>query len=70
MVPGGLDISVSSTSFQKSNVGWPQQPPTGKMIKPVNNWIFDYPFHKNGPVLVILMPGMIQPLESGSSLMK
>ena len=24
---GGLDIWVSSTSFQKSNIGWPQQPP-------------------------------------------
>ena len=25
---GGLDISVSSTSFQKNDIGWPQQPPT------------------------------------------
>ena len=25
---GGLDIWVSSISFQKSNIGWPQQPPT------------------------------------------
>ena len=24
---GGVDILVSSTSFQKSNIGWPQQPP-------------------------------------------
>ena len=24
----GSDIWVSSTSFQKSNIGWPQQPPT------------------------------------------
>ena len=24
----GSDILVSSTSFQKSNIGWPQQPPT------------------------------------------
>ena len=30
----------------------------------VKNWIFDNPFHKKGPVLVILVPGMIQP--SGS----
>ena len=22
----GFDFSVSSTSFQKSNIGWPQQP--------------------------------------------
>ena len=27
---GGLDFCVSSTSFQKSNVGWPQQPLTEK----------------------------------------
>ena len=25
---GGYDFCVSSTSFQKSNLGWPQQPPT------------------------------------------
>ena len=27
---GGLDFCVSSTSFQKSNIGWPQQPLTEK----------------------------------------
>ena len=30
---GGLDIWVSWTSFQKSNISWPQQPPTGKVLK-------------------------------------
>jgi hypothetical protein len=25
---GNLDFCVSSTSFQKSNIGWPQQPLT------------------------------------------
>ena len=30
---GGLDFCVSSTSFQKSNIGWPQQPPTEKLLK-------------------------------------
>ena len=25
---GDLDNCVPSTSFQKSNIGWPQQPPT------------------------------------------
>ena len=25
---GGVDICVSSTSFQKNYIGWPQQPPT------------------------------------------
>ena len=31
----------------------------------VKNWIFDDPFHKKGWVLVILVPGMIQPSGSG-----
>ena len=30
---GGLDISVSSTRFEKNNMGWPQQPPTEKVVK-------------------------------------
>ena len=30
---GGLEIWVSSTSFQKSNIGWPQQPPKEKVLK-------------------------------------
>ena len=29
----GLDIWVSSTSFQTSDIGWPQQPPTEKVLK-------------------------------------
>ena len=28
MASRGLDIRVSSTSFQKNNIDWPQQPPT------------------------------------------
>ena len=28
---GGFTISVSSASFQKSSIGWPQQPPTEKV---------------------------------------
>jgi hypothetical protein len=28
-----LEICVSSTSFQKNDIGWPQQPPTEKMLK-------------------------------------
>jgi hypothetical protein len=36
----------------------------------VKNWIVDDPFHKKGPVLVILVPGMIQPSGSGSFLVK
>ena len=30
---GGLDIWVSSTSFQKSNIGWPHQPSKEKFLK-------------------------------------
>ena len=30
----GLPICVSSTSFQKSSIGWPQQPPTVKVGPP------------------------------------
>ena len=58
---GGLGIWVSSTSFQKSNIGWPQQPPTEKLPISVKIWIFDNTFYKKGLVLVILVPGMIQP---------
>jgi hypothetical protein len=28
---GVYDILVLSTSFQKSNIGWPQQPPTERV---------------------------------------
>ena len=28
---GGLEFCVSSTSFQKSNMGWPQQPLTERV---------------------------------------
>ena len=35
---GGLEICVSSTSFQKSSIGWPQQPPTEEVLE--FNWIF------------------------------
>jgi hypothetical protein len=30
---GGFTIWVSSTSFQKSSISWPQQPPTEKVLK-------------------------------------
>ena len=36
----------------------------------VKIWIFDDPFHKKGPVLVILRPLMINPSNSVSSLRK
>ena len=28
---GGLEICVSSTSFQKNDIGWPQRPPTERV---------------------------------------
>jgi hypothetical protein len=34
----------------------------------VKNWIFDNPFYKKGPVLVIFVPEMIEPSGSGSFL--
>jgi hypothetical protein len=40
------------------------------VLKPVKNWIFDDPFHKNGPVLVILVPGIIEPSGSVNFMMK
>ena len=36
----------------------------------VKNWIFDDPFHKKLPVLVILVPVMIRPSGSGGFLRK
>ena len=48
----GLDIWVSSTSFQKSNIGWPQQPPTeiGPKIQHDISWFYHFFFlskHQN-----------------------
>ena len=40
---GGLEICVSSTSFQINDNGWPQQPPTEKMLK------FNIIFHDSTP---------------------
>ena len=31
MASGGVDICVSSTSFQKNDIGWPQQPLTERV---------------------------------------
>ena len=43
MALGGVDIWVSSIFFQKSNIDWPQQPPTEKVLK------FDMIFHDSTP---------------------
>ena len=42
---GGVDICDSSTSFQKNDFGWPQQPPTEKVLK--FNMIFHDSTQKN-----------------------
>jgi hypothetical protein len=39
----GLEICVSSTSFQKNNIGWPQQPQTERVLK------FNMIFHNSTP---------------------
>ena len=33
MGSGGVDFCVSSTSFQKNNIGWPKQPQTERVLK-------------------------------------
>ena len=33
MASGGYDFCVSSTTFQKCNIGWPQQSPTENLLK-------------------------------------
>ena len=65
-----VDICVSSISFQKSDISWPQQPPTEIVLISVKNWIFDGPFPKKGPELVLLVTGMIQPSQSVIFFMK
>ena len=55
---GGFTIWVLSTSFQKSSIGWPGQPPTEKGLDISKKLGFDDPFHKKGRVLV---KRMIQP---------
>ena len=48
MVPGGfrrIALFVSSTSFEKNDIGWPQQPLTAKVLK--FNMIFHDPTQKN-----------------------
>jgi hypothetical protein len=40
---GGVGICVSSNSFQKSDIGWPQQPLTEKVLK------FNRIFHDSTP---------------------
>jgi hypothetical protein len=42
---GGVDIWVSSICFQKSNIDWPQQPPTEKVLE------FNIIFHDSTPQL-------------------
>ena len=55
-----------STSLQKSNIGWPQQPLTERVPNISENLIFGDPFHKTGPILVILVPRIVRPSGSGN----
>ena len=48
MASGGLEICVSSTSFQKNSIGWPQQPPAQEVSDISEKLDFDDPFHKKG----------------------
>ena len=43
---GGLDICVSSTNFQKIDIGWPQQPPTERVSDISEKFDFGDLFHK------------------------
>ena len=61
---GGLDIWVLSISFQKSCIGWPQQPLTERISDISEKLGFWWSIPKKGESLVILVPGKIQP--SGS----
>ena len=66
----GSTIWVLSTSFQKSKSAGLNSLRQKKYQISVKNWIFDDPFHKKGPLLVILVPRMIQPSGSVNFLMK
>ena len=54
----GLLICVSSTSFQKSSIGWPQQPPTEKVLK------FNLIFHDSTPKNYLKFSDLKPPLIS------
>jgi hypothetical protein len=66
----GLHIYVLSSSFQKNDIGWPQQPLQEEYQISVKNWIFEDPFHKKGLVLFIWLLGMIKSSGSVIVLMK
>ena len=70
MASGGVDIWVSSTSFQKSNIGRPQQPPKGRVPDISKKLDFWWSIPQKGLVLIIWVLGMIQPSGSVIFLMK
>jgi hypothetical protein len=61
----GLEIWVSSTSFQKINIGWPPISLQQKGYRISVILIFDDPFHKKWLLLVILVWLMIKPSGLG-----
>ena len=66
----GFDFCVSTTSFQKNNIGWPQQPLKERVQISVKNLIFEDSIHIKGPVFVILVTRMITQSGTGSFLRK
>ena len=48
MASGGADICVSSTSFQKNDIGWPQQPPTERVSDISEKWDFWWSMPQKG----------------------
>ena len=70
MASRGLHICVLSTSFQKNDIDWPQQPLQEENQPSVKNWIFDDLFHKKGLVFIIWGLGAIKSSGSVIFLMK
>ena len=65
-----LELWLKPAWLRLITTHWTQQLLAERVTYIIEKWIFDDPFHKKGPVLVILVPGMIQPSKLGSSLMK
>ena len=66
----GLPIFLSSTSFQKSSNGWPQQHPTERVSNISEKLDFNDLFREKGQVLIILVLEIIQASGSVKVLMK
>ena len=65
----GLGIWVSSTSFWKSNIGWPQQPPLERVPYISEKLNFWWSIPQKGTIIGHFAPKMIQPSGSVNFLM-